>query len=339
MPIDFPALTHPIIQAPMAGGPSTPELAGAVANAGGLGFVAAGYLSTEQLRTDIEATHALTEGPVGVNLFLVARSEVDDQAIAAYAAQIVPDAARYGTVLGEPRFDDDALEAKLELVRELRVPIVSFTFGCPSPAVVESLQRDGIAVWVTVTEPDEAVLAAGVGCDALVCQGFEAGGHRGTFVDVDGRGELGLLSLLRLTRGVCDLPLVASGGIADSAGVAAALAAGAVAAQIGTAFMLCPEAGTSAAHREALGRPGTTALTRAFSGRRARGIVNDFMRVHETHAPSAYPEVHHLTSPLRAAARAAGDPEAINLWAGQAYGLVQERPAAELVRLWSRSIR
>jgi nitronate monooxygenase len=339
MPIDFPELTHPIIQAPMAGGPSTPALAAAVTNAGGLGFVAAGYRSAEDLRADIEATRALTDGPVGVNLFLVARSEVDAGALSDYAAEIAPDAARYGTELGEAHFDDDALEAKLELVRELRAPIVSFTFGCPSPPVVASLQGDGIAVWVTVTEPDEAVLAAGVGCDALVCQGTEAGGHRGTFEDLDGRGELGLLSLLRLARGLTDLPLVASGGIADGPGIAAARAAGAVAAQIGTAFLLCPEAGTSAPHRAALTRPGTTAITRAFSGRRARGIVNDFMRRHGARAPSAYPQVHHLTSPLRAAARTAGDPAAINLWAGQAYGLAQERPAAELVRSWSGSSR
>ncbi len=152
---------------------------------------------------------------------------------------------------------------------------------------------------------------------------------------MDGRGEVGLLALLRLTRAITDLPLVASGGIADGPAIAAVLAAGACAAQIGTAFMLCPEAGTSQPHREALKRSGTTGLTRAFSGRRARGIVNDFMREHGANAPSAYPQVHHLTSPLRAAARAAGDPEAINLWAGQAYALAEDRPAAELVKKWS----
>ena len=337
MASEFPRLTHPIVQAPMAGGPSTPELASAVANAGGLGFVAAGYRSPEQLRADIEATRGLTDAPIGVNLFLVAETEIDEQALEAYAHELEPVASRFGAPLGAARYDDDQLDAKLNVVRELRVPIVSFTFACPSPELVRSLQDEGITVWVTVTEADEAVLATGVGADALVCQGVEAGGHRGTFEDVDGRGELGLLSLLRLTHAVTDLPLIASGGIADGAGIAAVLAAGARAAQIGTALMLCPEAGTSAPHREALKRPGRTALTRAFSGRRARGIVNDFMCEHEPRAPSAYPHVHHLTSPLRAAARAAGDPEAINLWAGQAYGLAQERPAAELVRTWSEA--
>jgi nitronate monooxygenase len=335
MPREFPQLTHPIVQAPMAGGPSTPELAAAVSSAGGLGFVAAGYRTPEQLRADIEATRALTDAPIGVNLFLVVETEIDERALEAYARELEPLASRFGAPLGAARYDDDHLDAKLSVVRELGVPIVSFTFACPSPELVRSLQGGGIAVWVTVTEPDEAVLAAGVGADALVCQGVEAGGHRGTFEDVDGRGELGLLSLLRLTDAVTELPLIASGGIADGAGVAAALAAGARAAQIGTAFMLCPEAGTSAPQRATLKRPGATALTRAFSGRRARGIVNDFMREHEPRAPSAYPQVHHLTSPLRAAARAAGDPEAINLWAGQAYALATERPAAELVKSWS----
>jgi nitronate monooxygenase len=335
MPRAFPDLTHPIVQAPMAGGPSTPELAAAVSGAGGLGFIAAGYRSAAQLRDDIETTRSLTDAPVGVNLFLVAEADVDQPAVEAYARTLEPLASRCGAPLGAARYDDDQLDAKLDVVRELRAAVVSFTFGCPSPAVVRALQDAGSAVWVTVTEPDEAVLAAGVGADALVCQGVEAGGHRGTFEDIDGRGELGLLALLRLARGVSDLPLVASGGVADGPGVAAILAAGAAAAQIGTAFMRCPEAGTSAPHRAALARPGTTALTRAFSGRRARGIVNDFMREHDADAPRAYPQVHYLTAPLRAAARAAGDSEAINLWAGQAYALAREVPAAELVRTWS----
>jgi len=338
MPRNFPHLSQPVVQAPMAGGPSTPELAAAVANAGGLGFLAAGYRSAAQLRRDIEATREVSDGLVGVNLFLVSETAVDETAVAAYARELEPVAARYGTQLGTPRFDDDDLEAKLEVVRELRVPIVSFTFGCPTPELVRALQKDGTAVWVTVTEADEAAAAALAGADAIVCQGVEAGGHRATFADVDGWGEVGLLPLLRATRAVTELPLVASGGIADAPGIAAVLAAGARAAQIGTAFMLCPEAGTSEPHRQALKRPGRTALTRAFSGRRARGIVNGFMREHERHAPSGYPQVHHLTSPLRAAARAAGDPEAVNLWAGQAYGLARELPAGELVESWAATL-
>ncbi len=319
----------------MAGGPSTPELTIAVSGAGGLGFLAAGYKSAERVRDDIAAVRRATDAPLGVNLFLVAETSVDAEAVASYAREIEPIAARYGAALGDPRYDDDDINAKLDFVVKERVAVVSFTFGCPSPETVRRLQQAGIAVWVTITEPDEARIAAQAGADALVCQGAEAGGHRGTFEDIDGRGELGLLSLLALTRAVSALPLVAAGGIAGGAGVAGALAAGAHAAQLGTAFMLCPEAGSSAPHREALKRPGETTITRAFSGRRARAIVNQFVREHEAHAPSAYPQVHHLTSPLRAAARAVGDGEAINLWAGQAYALTQERPAAELIERWS----
>jgi nitronate monooxygenase len=339
VPREFPRLDHPIIQAPMAGGPSTPALAAAVSAAGGLGFLAAGYKSPHDLRADIAATRELTSAPVGVNVFLVARTPVDEAALADYTTAIEPEADRQQVALGDPRFDDDALAAKLDVLCRERPPIVSFTFGCPSREIVERLHGEEIGVWVTVTDVDEAFLAADAGCDALVAQGVEAGGHRGSFQDVDGGGEIALLPLLRLLATATDLPLVASGGIVDGAGIAAVLAAGARAAQIGTGFMRCPEAATSAAHREALIGSGETALTRAFSGRRARGIVNAFMREHSPHAPSAYPQVHHLTAPLRAAARAAGDASAINLWAGQAHSLTVERPAGELVWRWSQEAR
>jgi nitronate monooxygenase len=335
MALCFPQLVHPIVQAPLAGGPSTPELTAAVSGAGGLGFLAAGYKSPDAVRVDIARTRELTAELFGVNLFFLTESRVDSGKLSAYARRLEPEARRYGIELGEPRFEDDALEAKLKLVLDERVPIASFTFGCPPPEVVERLHERAIAVWVTVTEVEEALVAARDGADALIVQGVEAGGHRGSFEDSDGRGELALLPLLRLVARAVDLPLVASGGIADGAGVAAALAAGARAAQIGTGFLLCPEAATSPAHRDALARPGRTALTRAFTGRRARGIVNRLLRDYEAHAPAAYPHVHHLTSPLRAAAREAGDAETINLWAGQTYSLAEELPAAELIRRWS----
>ncbi len=339
VPREFPQLRHPIVQAPMAGGPSTPELTIAVSNAGGLGFLAAGYRTAQQLRDDIAQTQAAVAGnPFGVNLFYVTEVEIDDRALRAYAQAIEPEATSYGVALGEAHFDDDCLRQKLDVVRELRVPIVSFTFGCPAPAVVGELQADGSSVWVTVTEPDEARTAVDAGADALICQGVEAGGHRGSFVDDDGVGELGLLSLLQLVGAITDSPLIASGGVMNGYGLAAVLAAGARAAQLGTAFMLCPESGTNQAHRLALTRPGATAVTRAFSGRRARGIVNRFMRDHDAQAPSAYPQVNQLTSPLRAAARRAAEPDAINLWAGQAYPLAEARPAADLIELWSQQL-
>lgn len=323
----------------MAGGPSTPALAAAVSAAGGLGFLAAGYKSADDMQADIAASRELTGAPVGVNVFLVTRTPVDEAALADYEKAIERDADRWQVGLGDPRFDDDALAAKLDVLCRERPSIVSFTFGCPSREVVERLHQEGIGVWVTVTDVDEALLANHVGCDALVAQGVEAGGHRGSFEDVEGVGEIALLPLLRLLAAATDLPLVASGGIVDGAGVAAVLAAGARAAQIGTGFMRCPEAATSVLHRDALAGAGETALTRAFTGRRARGIVNTFMREHGSHAPSAYPQVHHLTAPLRAAARDAGDASAINLWAGQAHSLTVERPAGDLVRRWSAEAR
>lgn len=329
------SLRVPIVQAPMAGGPSTPALAGAVSAVGGMGFLAGGYKSPDELRADIARTRELTSGSFGVNLFVLAESRVDPARLAAYAQAIEPEAHRHDVATGEPRFDDDALDAKLEILCRERPAIVSFTFGCPSSETIQRLHDRDIAVWVTVTEVDEALLAERAGADALIAQGVEAGGHRGTFEDADGRGEIALLPLLRLVARASELPLVASGGIADGVGIAAVLAGGARAAQIGTAFMCCPEAATSDPHRNALTRSGPTALTRAFSGRRARGIVNAFMRDHSAHAPSAYPHVHHLTSPLRAAARNAGDADAINLWAGQAYSLAEDRPAGELVCRWS----
>jgi nitronate monooxygenase len=328
----FPQMRHPIIQAPMAGGPSTPALAAAVSAAGGLGFLAAGYRTPAALAADMATVREITAAAIGVNLFLLVEAPVDAAALAAYAREIEPDAHRHGVVLGDPHFDDDSFDEKVEVVCRERPEVVSFTFGCPEPALVSRLQGLGIAVWVTVTEVDEALLAAAAGADALIAQGAEAGGHRGSFDDEDGRGEIALLPLLRLVARSCELPIVASGGIADGAAVAAVLAAGAVAAQLGTAFMRCPEAGTSAPHRDSLETATPTALTRAFSGRRARGIVNAFMNDHDDGAPSAYPHVNHLTAPLRAAARQARDAGSLNLWAGQAHALAESRPAAELVR-------
>jgi nitronate monooxygenase len=243
------------------------------------------------------------------------------------------EARRSGTALGEPRWDDDRYAEKLDLVCAEHVPVVSFAFGCPSTDDVRRLRDAGAAVWVTVTTADEARAAHATGVDGLIAQGVEAGGHRATFDDAC-PGDLGLLALLQLVRGVVGdaTPIIATGAIATGRAVAAVLAAGAAAAQLGTAFMLCPEAATAPAHRSAIeDGHASTALTRAFTGRAARGIVNRFLREHSEGAPSAYPEVHHLTMPLRAAARQRGDAEGFHLWAGQTYPLAEAMPAAELV--------
>jgi nitronate monooxygenase len=319
-----------VVGAPLAGGPSTAELAAAVSEAGGLGFLAAGYRTAEELERELGRVRALTSRPFGVNLFYPARDEVDDAAVAAYAERLRAEGERYGVEPGEPRWSDDGWEAKLELVARERPAVVSFTFGCPDREVVESIRAAGSAAWCTVTSAAEAETATAAGVDALVVQGGEAGGHRGSFRE-DGEEPLSVLALLRQVARVTDRPLVAAGGIATGAALAAVLAAGGAAAQVGSALLLAPEAGTSEPHRAALrsGRP--TRITRAFTGRRARGILNRFMRDHDPEAPAGYPQIHFVTAPIRAAARAAGDPEAINLWAGQAYGLAREEPAGVVV--------
>jgi nitronate monooxygenase len=326
-------LAVPVVLAPMAGGPSTPELAAAVTGAGGLGFLAAGYLTTERLAADVAATRRRTDGPLGVNVFAPPAREVDHDAVQAYADRLAAPAARHGVALGEPRHDDDGFGAKVDLLAAAGVDVVSTTFGPPPAAVVERLHGAGVEVWSTVTDRAEADVAVGLGVDAVVAQGAEAGGHQGATVD-DDRTPLPLVALLADLAGLA-VPVVAAGGIVSGHDVAAALAAGAVAVQAGTAFLLCPEAGTTAVHRAAVagaaGADDPTVLTRAFSGRRARGLANAWTAEVGADAPIAYPDVHHLTTPLRAHGRAVGDPDLVNLWAGTGVGRVRPAPAADVV--------
>jgi nitronate monooxygenase len=326
-------LSVPIVLAPLAGGSSTPELTAAVSNAGGLGFLAAGYLTAPALKERLDQARALTGAPLGVNVFVPGQPG-DLDAVQAYAATLAEDARGAGAGLGEARYEDDDWAAKIDLLATERVPVVSFTFGCPDREVIDRLHQAGSEAWVTVTTPDEAREAVAAGCDVLVLQGVEAGGHRAVFRDDPGDPSdgLGLLSLLQLVRARIDVPLVAAGGIITGGGIAAVLAAGASAAQLGTAFMRTPEAGTADVDRQALASDAPTAVTRAFTGRLARGIQNRFIDQHTAEAPAAYPEVHFLTAPLRRAARAAGNPELVNLWAGQAHQLGREIPAGQLVR-------
>ena len=248
MTLDVRSLTLPIVQAPMAGGPSTPALAAAVSDAGGLGFLAAGYKTADAVAQDIATLRAATGTAFGVNIFAPPQEQASMALVTAYAHALAAEADRQGVALGEPRFDDDAYEAKLDLVTRERVPVVSFTFGAPAPDTVAALHACDIAVWVTVTNAAEAREAADAGADALVAQGTEAGGHRGYFRDDGEQEEYGLLTVLRLLRTATDLPLIATGGLMDGPAIAAVLVAGAAAAQLGSAFMLAPEAGTSAPH-------------------------------------------------------------------------------------------
>ncbi len=333
------SLRVPVVLAPMAGGPSTPELAAAVGRGGGLGFLAGGYQSGGQLAAAITALRAAGGGPFGVNLFASGGQPADPGAVAAYAARLAPLARAAGVRLGEPRFDDDALAEKVQVLTEERTSVVSFTFGLPAVGVVDALHTAGSEVWLTVTSPGEATAAAGLGADALIVQGTEAGGHRGVFTDDDEQSDLTLLAALQLIRAAVDLPLVAAGAIMTGAGLAAVLAAGAAAGQVGTAYLRATEAGTAAVHRDAIASARRSVLTRAFSGRLARGIANRWDDRYGPYAPHAYPEVHHLTAPLRAHGRQAGDPDLVNLWAGQAHSLARAGSAEDITRDLGREAR
>ncbi|MFF8911792.1 nitronate monooxygenase [Streptomyces sp. NPDC015032] len=334
---------YPIVQAPMAGGVSCPQLVAAVAEAGGLGFLAAGYKTADGMYNEIKQLRGLTGRPFGVNLFMPQPVLADPSAVEVYRHQLSGEAAWYETPLGDPdSVGDDGYDAKLAILLEDPVPAVSFTFGCPTRDTLDAFAAVGTYTVVTVTTPEEAQAAQWAGADAVCVQGTEAGGHQSTHRDdpqADGTG-IGLLSLVAQVRETVQVPIIASGGLMRGSQIAAVLAAGAEAAQLGTAFLVCPESGANLLHKQALTNPlfGRTALTRAFSGRPARGLVNRFMREHGPYAPAAYPQVHCLTAGLRKAAAKAGDAQGMALWAGQGHRLARELPAGRLVRLLAEEL-
>lgn len=334
-------LSTPIVQAPMAGGPSTPALTVAVCRAGALGFLAAGYKTPSALADEIAAVRGEVDAPFGVNVF-VPQTPPDPAAIADYRAELAAEARRYGVELPEPDpGDDDHWAEKVQTLVERPVPVVSFTFGAPPRAVVDELHRVGTFVIVTVTTVAEARVAAVRGVDALCVQGPEAGGHRGTYDPAAEPDTTPLLESLRAIRGASELPLVASGGLTTGAAIAAALRAGASAAQLGTAYLRTPESGAKPEHKAALTDPrfATTVVTRAFSGRPARGLRNRFIDAHHATAPAGYPMINQLTKPLRSAAAAKGDPDGLALWAGIAHRHTIEEPAESLTnRLWQTAV-
>jgi nitronate monooxygenase len=335
-------ISVPIIQAPMAGGVSTPALAAAVSNAGGLGFLAGGYKTAEEMRKEIAAVREMTDKPFGVNVFVPSEEDVDEKALLRYRQVLEKEAERFGAQLGEAKWDDDDWEAKLAVLYEEKVPVVSFTFGCPSPDIIAKLKDNGSFVIVTVTSTEEALIAKQAGANALCVQGSEAGGHRASFRNNAASHENdSLLVLLQQIREAANIPLVAAGGIMSGRDIAAVLAAGACAAQLGTAFLRCPESGANPLHKNALVDPqfSATAVTRAFTGRPARGLVNRFLIEYDKLAPAAYPHIHHMTKQLRKAAAQANDPQAMSLWAGHGYRLAKDMPAGEIVQLLMKELR
>ena len=331
---DVRGLTVPVIAAPMAGGPSTPQLVAAATNAGGLGILAGGLLTAEALAGAVDATRGLTSRPFGVNLFVPQPSAGTQREFAAYARTLAPDAQRYGVELGPARYDDGEWSAKLKVVLDVRPEVVSFTFGVPSADECSRLRGVGVSTMATVTTLGEATQAMAHGVDALVVQGPSAGGHRGTFNPAERPLGEPLLELLDAVRANVSVPIVAAGGLTTADGVAGAIAAGATAAQLGTAFLLADEAGTHPVHRAALRDDAftETVVTRSFTGRYARGLRNRFIDDHDAEAPAGFPEIAQLTAPLQAAAARRGDPHGMALWAGTSFREARAIAAAEIIR-------
>jgi nitronate monooxygenase len=269
----------------------------------------------------------------GVNVFMPGRPTTDSEALAAYVASLEAEASALGATPGRPEWDDDEYGAKVDVLHADPPAMVSFTFGCPARDVIRSLQARGSLVAVTVTTPEEAALALRAGVDCLCLQGAEAGAHRGSFVNDDRADQdRPVRSLLAAVRRRTLAPLLAAGGVGGPDDVKALLAAGAAMAQVGTAFVRCAESGAHPVHKAALADPAfaETGVTRAYSGRRARGLVNAMMRDHPG-APAAYPEINNATRPERAAAAAAGDAEHMSLYAGMGFRSAQAVRVTQVV--------
>ena len=331
-------LTHPIIQAPLAGGGDTPELVAAVCEAGALGFIGAAYLTPPQIIEAARAVRARTARPFGINLF---------------APQSVPDAPRdagpalecLAPFFAELGLPPPALAAsrgysfdeQLSVALESGASVFSFTFGILPARAIEAIKAHDMFLIGTATTVEEAEQLQAAGVNAVVAQGSEAGGHRGTFASDFDSGMVGTMSLVPQVVDAVQVLVIASGGIMDGRGIAAALALGASAVQMGTAFLTCNEAGVPEVYKEAIlkAREHETRLTRAFSGRPARGIVNRFMReVDRADAPQAilpFPLQNALTRPLRSAAAKQGRAEFLSLWAGQGLRMARRQSAGELI--------
>ena len=332
------ALPIPILQAPMVGA-SSPEMAVAVSQAGGMGSLGAGALAPADIGPAVAALRAATDRPFGVNLFVIdpARPEAGegDKAL----ARLAPWYADLGEPLPAPPnvFAPD-FDAQLAALIDAAPAVASFTFAILTRAQVAALHARDIYVVGTATTVAEARAWAEVGAAGICAQGAEAGGHRGHFLAAPEASLVGTMALVPTIRAAVDLPVIAAGGVMDGRGVAAALALGAAAVQMGTAFLLSDQTAVSPPWRRAIETVGDdpTRLTRAFSGRHARGIENRFMREMRAveDAVPAYPVQNRLTQPLRAASAKAGSPEMISLWAGQAVGLAKPGDAGEMVRKW-----
>jgi nitronate monooxygenase len=330
------SIEHPIIQGPMGGGPSTPELVAAVSNAGGLGSLGAAYMTPDQITDAIRRIRALSSQPFNVNLFAGGWSthqEFDAGPMLELLAEIHQELGLSPPVAPMPA--PDPFPAQLEAVLDARPPIFSFTFGIPGRDAMSRLRSRDIVILGTATTVDEARQLEHAGVDAIVAQGSEAGAHRGTFAGSFESSMVPTLDLVRATAAAVSRPVIATGGLMDGRDIVAALNAGASAAQLGTAFLACPESGASEIHKRAIlaAREDTTVVTRAFSGRPARGLTNAFIaRLDgQENLILPYPLQNALTRPMRNAAAQRGLADYLSLWAGQGVARACAMPARGLV--------
>lgn len=327
-------LTNPVLAAPMAGGPSTSDLVIAAGRVGSLGFLAAGYKDVDALAVQIQTVRAAGVS-FGVNLFAPNPVAIDPATYRAYSQLLQPEADTYGISLDTIglREDDDLWQEKIAALLADPVPVVSFTFGIPAAHVISSLKKAGTVTIQTVTSADEARLATDAGIDVLAVQASAAGGHSGTLTPDELPPSTALPELIRQVTATVSIPLIGAGGISGPAQVTAAIEAGAKAVSVGTVLLRSDESGASAAHRAALADPAftTTVVTRAFTGRPARALRNRFTDAYSDSAPSGYPALHHLTSPIRKAATAAGDVDRVHLWAGTGYADSTAEPVSRIL--------
>ena len=334
-------IEHPIIQGPMAGGGSSPELVAAASRAGALGSLGAAYLDDAQIRAAAEKIRALTDRPFAINLF--APQPVPD--LPTDPAPALALVAAYSRELGLdeptlPQQQEDPFSRQIEAVLDLKPALFSFTFGRVTPEILARCRKAGILTAGTATTVEEARILEADGVDAIIAQGAEAGGHRGTFLAPFSDALVGTMALVPQAASALGIPVIAAGGIMDGRGVAASLVLGAQAAQMGTAFLACHEAGIPDAYKAALpaAQAEHTRVTRAFSGRPARGIVNRFMRDGDAlgEAVLPYPLQNALTRGMRTEGGRQGRTDVLSLWAGQGASLARRLPAAELVQLLVR---
>lgn len=337
-------LDKPIILAPMAGGPSTPELCAAVSEAGGFGFLATGYLTPELLSKSIATVTSLTKKPFGVNIFVPENPRDTDQELwNEYRSRIShyqrihcgkSTLSSKDLLPSQPQWNDDFYREKIDIALNSDAEVLSFTFGYPTEDILSSVHEAGKKAVVNATTPREIDYVLEMDVDAIVLQGKDAGGHRASVLDLGEEGfSYSTLELLAYARPRTEKTLYAAGGIGTSVDCRIFLSAGAEAVQVGTRFLLAHESGTKSTHKRALLelKDRNTRLTQAFSGRWARTIDNDFSRELSDSAPSLYPEIHYLTATLRKEADREGDMENLNLWAGTQFSYARPASAVEII--------